>query len=475
MANKKISLYLGETKFPPSHFEASGEIHSMFNACVRGQLLTRTKGFKLAPGLIHKYYYDFEKNEYILQLRKGLTFHNGRKATAKDLEFSLIRGFFSTKPNFFSTRFGNILGVDDIKPGTKYKVGLVKGIRIIDDMTLAIKLKSPNPSFFYNLNSPYYSLIPIEELNDDYLTWKGKVVGVGEYRVKSENIKDKITILSKADNNKILLYWGEKPPKDIDISITPIDNFKTTQSKYPVAVRLIEFSSLHPLSQHKNFRQALNYLFDRNEFKHDEFGISPLSEILPIHFWGRTNNINQYNIKEAKKLLSEIPKELLNKEYNAIVFSKKDLSPYQKFYVEIIEKQLASVGLKIKILPNSEKFLSQKTAKRYPFRLVGKIVDYVDPLIMFGSYRDTGHDEYLRAQGDDAIKYQQLYVNAANVESLTSRIDSVKILNNFTVDNAVVVPIAEEKTVYYTNPNTIKSLGEQFEPMTLFIEKVEFY
>ena len=476
MAKETLVVYVGELKHPPSHFEAGATVHSTFNACVRGQLLTRTKGFKLNPSLIEEYKFDFESKAYILNLREGLTFHNGRKATAADLEFSLVRGFFSPRSNFFKARFGNIKGVKNIKPGTKYESGLVTGIKILDERTLSVELDEPNPSFFQNLNSPYYSLIPIEALKDDYLSWKDTPVGVGDYRVEKE--ENGLTLLTLAQPSpkkpqNIELHWGAKEPSNTDLSLRPIDGYKNIQSDYPVAVRLIEFSNQNELSKYKEFRLAVGLLLNRKDLKNEELGVEPIAQVLPKHFWGRVESQVDQNLEEAKKLLSKIPESVRTKKYQAIVFAGKSLSALQKFYIKKMEEDFKTVGLNISIAPNSEKFVSKQTAMEAPFRMAGKIVDYVDPLIMFGSYRKAGHDSYLMAQGEDLDKFQKLYEDAANVESLEERIETVKELNHFTRKNGVVVSLAEEKTVYFINPNSIESLGQQLEPMTLFLANIK--
>lgn len=476
VAKQSLNVYLSDQTNPPSHFETSGDIHSTFNACVRGQLLKRTKGFKLAPGLIEKYYYDIKSNSYILKLKDNLFFHHGRKATSKDLEFSLLRGFFSTRANFFSTRFGNILGVKGIKPGTKYKSGMVKGVKIIDELTISVKLENPNPSFFHNLSSAYYSLIPIEKLKDDYLTWNGVPVGVGEYRVEKESVVEKITILSKGsgDTKKIIkMHWGDKVPIETDISINPIKDFNISYSTYPVSIRILEFSNLNELSKYKEFRQAVNLVLDRKLFSNPQLGLTPLNEVLPQHFWGRTHAENPYSLEKAKILIGKIPKKLREKKYISLIYSGKKLSKNQIFYKNIIEKSLQQIGINIEFQPYQKKFISKESAIKAPMMLSGKIVDYVDPLVMFGTYRRSENERYLKAQGADIDPFQKLYDKAAHVKSLADRVESVKELNHFTVKNAIVVSLAEEKMVYYTNPKSVKSLGEQFEPMTLFLDRVE--
>ena len=129
---------------------------------ILGQLIYTSNSYDLEPGLLESFSWDFENSAYILKLKPNLHFHNGRKVTSKDLEFSLLRGFYSSRPSFFLAFLNNIKGIDAIKGKKKFASGQVSGIKVIDERSISVKLNEPNPSFLHSLARAYFSVVPIE-------------------------------------------------------------------------------------------------------------------------------------------------------------------------------------------------------------------------------------------------------------------------------------------------------------------------
>lgn len=470
MNDKSLNIFLSESDKPPYHIHTPGNILANVNLLVLGQLIRSEDGFEIQPDILKKFSYDFDSDTYLLELKDNLYFHNGRKATSKDLEFTLVRGFYSSDKSFFHTYLGNILGVRDISKGDRFKSGAIEGIEVVDEYKLRVKLVGPNPSFFHSLTAPYFSLVPMEELEDDYLTWKSHPVGVGPYKIKTPFDGEK-TILERASNDakfkKVVLFSTKKAKTDFDISLVSISNTETFYSQLPVCVRLIEFSNKHPLGVSKKFKKLIKVLMDEIEFKND-FKLSKRTyDILPSHFWGRIDT-KDFNL-DIKKTI----KDLNLKEIDVIVYSGKTLNEKHRVYTEKIEKIFLKYGLKINFIPNSEKFVTDDTASKYPLRFQGIISDYVDPLIMFSAYRKIGHNINYSPLSDNIDKYEELYLNAENSKTFDDRLKSVKELNKFSKDNVIHVPIAEEKMTYFINTNKIKSLGKQINPLTINIDNIE--
>jgi ABC-type transport system substrate-binding protein len=99
---------------------------------VLGQLVYSSESFELKPGLLSRFHWDFDKKWYVLELRDGLKFHNGRTVTAEDLEFSLLRGLLSKKGSWFKSFFANVQGISAIEGKSKFEHGMVSGIRVLD-------------------------------------------------------------------------------------------------------------------------------------------------------------------------------------------------------------------------------------------------------------------------------------------------------------------------------------------------------
>ena len=71
----------------------SGFAQISFYDAVLGKLLKVNESRTFDAGLLEKFFWDFERKEYVLVIRKGLRFHNGREVVAEDLDFSLTRFF----------------------------------------------------------------------------------------------------------------------------------------------------------------------------------------------------------------------------------------------------------------------------------------------------------------------------------------------------------------------------------------------
>lgn len=471
----EINIFWDKSEVAPYDIHAPGSILSLFNMAVRGQLLSINNKNGLSPSHISKFHYDFERKVYVLKLADGLTFHNGRKVTSQDLEFSILRGFYSPDSSFFKTYFGDIVGIENIKPGTKYKTGLIEGVRVVNEDVIEVKLTSPNPAFFHSLTTPYFSLVPIEELKSDYLTWKAKPVGAGEFKVISEFDGIKTVLKNEVNNQVINIYNNRVDNIRFDISFVAgvVANEKSYLSSRPAGIRLMTISLENELSANPNFREGLKYLVDRSKFSNTKLGIAPLSQLLPTPFWGRSSKELDFNLEKAQFYFSKIPKNLLNKVYEIPVFAGDALSEKHLFYEKHLKDQFEQVGFKIKFITNQEKFVSRKTAINAPLYSAAMVADYIDPLVTFSAFRKNGHEKYYKVQKSLEGKYEELYIKAINSETFGERLEVVKELSRLTQDNLITLVLAEEKKVIYFNSKIVKSLGLQLYPLTLDLKQLE--
>ena len=170
----------GKRPYDPA---TTGFAHITFYNAVLGRLVHLKPNLTVEPGLLSEAYWDFKNQQYILRIKEGLKFHNGRTVEAEDLDFSLVR-FFLTKTRADQVAFlKNIAGLQSLDPGMKYRPWMVNGIKKVDGRTVAVSLRSPNPAFLYSLSEGWISLVPREELQDDLTTWRSFPIGAGPYKV----------------------------------------------------------------------------------------------------------------------------------------------------------------------------------------------------------------------------------------------------------------------------------------------------
>ncbi|WP_408098777.1 ABC transporter substrate-binding protein [Peredibacter sp. HCB2-198] len=474
-----LKLYFGEDSKAPYHIHAGGIVLSTFNSAVRGQLIKVDDKLNLKPSHLKDFKFDYKSNTYTLQLRDNLYFHNGRKVTSQDLEFSLLRGFFSPDKSFFNTYLYQIEGLDKIKAGDKFYSGIVSGIKLINETTISVLLSSPNPAFLHTLTVPYFSLVPKEELHDDYLTWKSIPVGAGQYRVKhpfdgEKTIIEKISDQSASPKEVWFLANLKNNRPDISLERHSIDkkNLEAFSSSLPGNVRVLEFSRINELSRDEDFKKALDSILYREEFSNKELGISPINQLLPSHFWGRIKQEASF-AKSKKEILEKLPNKYKGKKLKAIVFSGPELSEKNKFYVTKITNLLNKYGLDIEFVPNDEKFISKTTAESAAISMFGMVCDYIDPLIMFSAYRKNSHANYYLPSDTLINEYEARYMKAANAKKFDERISLVSDLSSYVKNNSIIIPIAEEKTTFYFNREKIVDVGNQPHPISLNIENIK--
>lgn len=476
-------ILLNGTGGVPYHPTASGDILSTFNAAVLSQLILNDENFELKPGLLSDYTFDRKTNRYILTLKAEVRFHNGRLATAQDLEFSLVRGFFSPQRSFYNIYLNNIRGIDDVKAGEKFRSGRIAGVQILDDRRVAVQLAHPNPAFLHSLNNPFFGLIPIEELQDDYLTWKRIPIGAGPYRVKEPGFQNGKVTLELVDPSlnapKIVELHTEfsdstrydlalSPPKAMDLK-----EFHPWMTPKPSNVKTLFFSNLHPLGQNKNFRLAVQRLVNRTALVKDHADVFASFEILPKHFYGRTGMTDPHNRAEAAKLLAAVPKDELSKPLRIPVFvSGNQIPDRMKVFVDRLTEQFADLGIKTEFYPSTEKFLTEATARKSPFHFQGRVTDYVDPLIMFASFRQGSPYFSDQPSGEEKNEFERLYQRAADAKTLDERYETVRALSQFVNEQAIAVALFEERRIYYLRRTSIADLGDQPAPLTLFIQNI---
>jgi ABC-type transport system substrate-binding protein len=449
---------------------------STFNKMVLGQLLTMTDSFELQPGLLKDWKWNSKDGSYELKLKDGIKFHDGTNVTSEDLEFTLLRGFFSKQRSFYEIYLGNIKGVEKIEPGTKYRSGLVEGIKITGPLTVKVTLKQPNPAFLYSLTVPYFSLSKKSELNEDLMTWKKWPIGAGEYFVASED-ENKVTLKKKDPSHtgidNIILYKKNVPNEKYDISLFPLDQKMQCQhSEEPASIFALFFTNQNELSANSNFRESIKYGINRSELIEGDTASKPAFEFLPSAFWRNDSSIQTpYNLEKARSLFLKVPEKLRNKTWKIPVFSFGEISKERLIYINRLKEQLARVGLKVEFYPSSEKFLSQKSSAESPFRFSSRVCSNVDPLLMFGSFKSRSPYQFDNSQKD--TEYDKLFDKAAEATSKESRVSTLRQLSKYMLDHNFAIPLYENHETYYFNPLTIESLGKQTNSITLSIDEIK--
>jgi peptide/nickel transport system substrate-binding protein len=197
-----------QTLFPPSIIDAISW-HLATNI-YEGLVKFHPKHLTVEPAIAKKWEINADQTEYTFSLRKGVYFHDdpcfkggkGREVQASDVKYSFevlcTRGV--ADDNYKNSIKDRIQGAADFY---EKKENSIKGIEVVDNYTIKIKLINPSSSFLYILANPICSVIP-KEGYEKY--GKDTKVGCGPFRYVKYGDETKETYLAKNAN-----YYGVDP------------------------------------------------------------------------------------------------------------------------------------------------------------------------------------------------------------------------------------------------------------------------
>ena len=166
-------------------------------------LVRYNEKMELVPDLAESWEISNDGCEYIFNLRKNITFHNGQKFTSADVVFSLDR---ILDPKTGSPRtwvLEKVVGADERMKGKSEKTS---GINALDEYRVSIRIKEPFAPFMSLLTTPACYILPSESKDSfkesDFFN---KPVGTGPFFVK-DRVRDSYIHLAANEN-----YFLGKP------------------------------------------------------------------------------------------------------------------------------------------------------------------------------------------------------------------------------------------------------------------------
>lgn len=281
------------------------------NELVTEYLVKCNNDFSLKPYLATSWNAT-DNNTWEFELRKNVSFSNGDPLTAQDVKFSLEW---------------------DIKNNKKLdQLTKIQSISVLDDHTLQIKTKEPNPILPETL---HYSKAVIFSPKSIDKNGEMKVpIGTGPFKIESYDDKVYTLIFVKND-----YWWGGKPGIDrvtfktmedpntramaietgeidytLDVPYNEIDRLNALPGinveKFNTANEyILEMNTKNTAFSDKRVRQALSYGINREDMaKNVLFGVGrpAIGIFLPEMHWVNSD-LKPYNYdpEKAKRLLTE--------------------------------------------------------------------------------------------------------------------------------------------------------------------------
>lgn len=169
-----------------------GRVHSnVFETLVQRNYHEDPEGTELIPGLAT----SWERTSptvWTLNIREGVTFHNGDPMTAHDVAFSLSAE--------------RLWGESPMAPrGASFAAGLVR-VEAIDDYTVELETEFPDATFIARLTTPIGFVLPqgyYSEVGTD--AFGQNPIGTGQYQVVEFDPSTRLVAEAYDD------YWGSTP------------------------------------------------------------------------------------------------------------------------------------------------------------------------------------------------------------------------------------------------------------------------
>ncbi|HUM05038.1 MAG TPA: ABC transporter substrate-binding protein [Terriglobales bacterium] len=349
-------------------------------------LLTRDEHLNVQPGLAERWE-NPDPLTYVFHLRHGVTFHNGRPLTSRDVKWtfdSLLEGKIrSTKKSVY--RF-------------------VDRIEALDDNTVVFHLKEPFATLPWNLSDGAIGIVPYGTLDE----MTRHPIGSGAFKFVSAE-QDKEVILERNDN-----YWGTKArvsrvhftvvpdtttralelrkgSADVAINALTSDMVLTLQREPQLVVQqapgtilsYLAFNLRDPHLSDVRVRQAIAYAIDRGpliEYIWRGFA-QPAASVLPPESWAYNAEVKTYRHDTDKA--SQILDAAGYRAINGVRFHlemKTSTEESTRLMAAVLQQQLKQVGIVLDIRTfEFATFLADVTSGAFQFYSLRWIGGNEDP------------------------------------------------------------------------------------------------
>jgi len=425
--------------------------------------------------------------EFIFKLRKNSLWSDGKPVTAKDFEYAWKRGLDPKTASPYAFILFPLKNAHAVNEG-KMEVDKV-GVKATDEYTLSVQLESPTGYFLRLLSfATWYPARKdfVESQADKYAADSDKMLYNGPFTIsewkhnasmkltKNEKYwnKDQIGLneinfpyLIRDENSEYNMFKDGKYAMMLGLSKELLPDAQSSKfqiRKYNVGtVWYLQLNTTRKVTGNKNFRKALQFAMDRNEYTTQINGIpgaKPIYAIIPEYMPGVEKTygeeyplaIKDADIAQAKKYLDAAKKELGITEFPEIGIlasdsntARRDMEYFQRFYKE-------KLGLNIKLDFQTFKVRLERTDRK-DFDIVysGWGPDYLDAMTfadLFTSWNGNNNTGWKSAAYDKHIK------TAMGSDKQKVRTDAMFAAEKILVEEAPIVPIFQASRVYVQDP-----------------------
>ncbi|MDF2891902.1 MAG: ABC-type transporter, periplasmic subunit [Clostridia bacterium] len=454
---------------------------------------------EVKPGMAEKWDISEDGMTYTFHLRDA-KWSDGSSVTAQDFEYAIIRLLDPKNAASYSFAAYIIQNAAEFNSGKIIDPAQV-GVKAIDEKTLEIKLINPTSYFVSTLDLPCFYPVKkdyVEKLGADFATAADKMLSNGPFILKDwkheqeivlernpnywdqANIKlNTVKILQVSDANTVLAMYENGEIDFCDVPTSLVDKFqqegkaKVYMSGADDWMRINFKRTEKPWLQNVNFRKALNYAIDREDYvKTATKGLFfPATRlVLPLMagvngYYCEEYPINIYPTKadtaKAKEYLEKAMQELNITDPKQIVvaytISDDDAT---KLMAEVLQDQVTKnlgITFEIKMVTYKQK-LENDTKGDFDLVYNGWGPDYDDPMTYLELWETTNSQnggKYSNAEFDKLIA-------AARVETdKVKRMEMFHQAETILLEDAGFVPLQFRQRAWVSKDN-LKNLARFF-------------
>ena len=411
---------------------------------VFGGLATIDKDLMIEPDLAEDWDITDGGVTYTFHLRQNAKFHDGRPVTAQDIKWSIERaGDPATQAPTVDLFLGDIVGFKDKANGIASDV---RGVQVIDALTVQITADAPKAYFLAKLTYPTSFVVDKNNVTSD-ATWLREPNGTGpfrlaeytpgvtirltafeDYHLGAPNLDEVQHILSGGD---ALLMYENDEIQVTGVGLTNLDSILDTgnplnrdvqQSPPSFSTYYMGMNVQEPPFDDPKVRLALNYAIDRDTISTTLLRglLVPAVGVLPPGFPGYRDSTGDYSFDpdRARQLLSESKYGANMADFPDVTLSLPGSfgSSISSSTEAILEMWREYLGIEVDVLQTEwATYLQDQRAGR--FQLIGGsgwVADYPDP--------ENFLDVLLHSESsNNYIQYANLEVDRLLVEARTEQ------------------------------------------------------
>lgn len=487
-------LLLSVPTIDPQLFNASAS-HVVITGF--GEGLIRTYNGEVRPGVAESWEVASDNLSMTFHLREDACWSDGSPLTAHDFVYSFRRLADQNTGADYRWVLSEIVNGEAIAYGETPPPLEKLGVEAIDDRTFKINFHTPAPYYLSFLEMPVFYPTKrelVEKYGDKYASSAETILGNGPFKVSEYLVDQSITMIPnekywnaeaiKLKEVKILIMESEAAfalaetgaidlTVDIPVDIAP--KYIEDPSLLPQGVAVTSFingavdwfciniaSENNRILANKDFRMALNYALDREEYvKISSAGLyAPFTRlVLPIVSGKSGYYADEYPIN-IYKTIAELgkAKEHLNLAMKAmgindpsdisIKLTISDTSP--KMITENVQDQWQrNLGIKVDIETVTYKaMLANRTAGKFDLIYAGWMPDFDDPytyLSYFVSSNSQNGGKYSNKRYDELVNTANSYADAEKRLSMYAEAEELLL------SEAGIVPLQVRKVPYAYN------------------------